>query len=80
MVSNANVDCITGTNDTVIWHVIIIQVNNKISTVNEINEEKNLLGDAMRSCQDPLGSNQSTSAQVLIQRVDQSNLPTIFTR
>lgn len=34
----------------------------------------------MSGCQDPLGADQGSTAQILVQRVDQSHLPAPFTR
>lgn len=39
-----------------------------------------LLCDAVGRCQDPLGSDQSSTAEVLIERVDERHLPTPFAR
>ena len=36
---------------------------------------KNLLGNTVRSSEDPLGADQRTATEILVQRVDQGHLP-----
>lgn len=40
--------------------------------------KKNILCNAVGSCKDPLCTNESTSAKVLVKGVDESDLPTPF--
>lgn len=69
VISNANVNCVTRTNDT---------ANNGWSNMFHAACLYDLLRDTVSSSEDPLSANKSATAQILVERVDESDLPAVF--